>query len=422
MQLSPGCAAIHGFPEGTSEIRRDELHADVHPDDLARLDGLLSQAFAERRDEYHTDYRILRSGDEVRWIEARALIMYDGDGRADRVVGINIDVTERKRAEAALEESDARYRALYHDNPSMYFTLDAAGMVLSVNEFGASQLGYTPAELVGRSVLQVIHEEEQQVALLRLASCAENPDTIAKMELRKVRRDGSIFWASEVARAVREPGGRTVLLVVCKDITDLKRAEDHQSRLMAELDHRVKNVLARLSAVAMFTREGNSTIDEYLQSLDGRIQCLADAHVLLSNSRWKGVGLADLVRHQLAPYMGTSNTTIGGPDVTLSSSATEALAMVLFELVTNAAKYGAFSTPHGQVCVTWHGIAGGRSLESVLIEWRESGGPPVAAPTRSGYGISLIRELIPHELGGTVDLAFPPEGVSCRIVLPLEPL
>jgi two-component sensor histidine kinase len=94
--------------------------------------------------------------------------------------------------------------------------------------------------------------------------------------------------------------------------------------------------------------------------------------------------------------------------------------MVLFELVTNAAKYGAFSTPHGQVCVTWHGIAGGRSLESVLIEWRERGGPPVAAPTRSGYGISLIRELIPHELGGTVDLAFPPEGVSCRIVLPLS--
>jgi two-component sensor histidine kinase len=104
----------------------------------------------------------------------------------------------------------------------------------------------------------------------------------------------------------------------------------------------------------------------------------------------------------------------------LSPSATEALSMVLFELVTNAAKYGAFSTPHGRVCVTWNVIAQGKSLESVLLEWRESNGPPVVAPTRSGYGITLIRELIPHELGGTVDLAFPPEGVNCRIVIPLS--
>ena len=86
------------------------------------------------------------------WIESRVLVSYDGDGRPERMVGVNIDATERKRAETALQESDARYRALYHDNPSMYFTVDAAGTVLSVNDFGAQQLGYTPAELVGQSV------------------------------------------------------------------------------------------------------------------------------------------------------------------------------------------------------------------------------------------------------------------------------
>jgi two-component sensor histidine kinase len=207
---------------------------------------------------------------------------------------------------------------------------------------------------------------------------------------------------------------------VHQDITERKRAEDHQQLLLSELDHRVRNVLARVAVVAMYTRQGSSSMDEFVRALDGRIQSMADAHALLSQNRWLGVGLADLVRRQLAPYTTTTNTVIGGPDITLSAAATQAVAMVLQGLVTNAVKYGALSTSHGQVTVSWEHQRDGDSASHLAIAWQETGGPPASAHSRSSYGINLIRGLIPRELGGTVNLVFGPDGARCHIQIPLE--
>jgi two-component sensor histidine kinase len=161
-------------------------------------------------------------------------------------------------------------------------------------------------------------------------------------------------------------------------------------------------------------------MDEFIQALDRRIQSMAVAHELLSQGHWQGVRLADIVRRQLAPYATDENTTTGGPDITLTAAATEALAMVLQELVTNASKYGALSIPDGRVSVSWECRNSGDAATSLIIVWRESGGPPVSAPTQYGYGTSLICDLIPHELGGTVDLAFSSDGACCTIELPLK--
>jgi two-component sensor histidine kinase len=146
---------------------------------------------------------------------------------------------------------------------------------------------------------------------------------------------------------------------------------------------------------------------------------MATAHSLLSQSRWTGAGLTELVRHQLAPYATDANITVSGPDVMLSAAATQAVAMVLHELVTNAAKYGALSSPNGRVSVHWDLLSGG-GTPTLAIAWRETGGPPIAPSVQSGYGTSLIRDLIPHELGGTVDLVIAREGVRCTIVIPLD--
>jgi two-component sensor histidine kinase len=161
-------------------------------------------------------------------------------------------------------------------------------------------------------------------------------------------------------------------------------------------------------------------MDEFARTLDGRIQSMASAHTLLSQSRWCGVSLPDLVRNQLAPYATDANMTISGADVMLSAAQTQALAMVLHELVTNAAKYGALSTTRGRVLVSWDRQPKESAAESVIIVWQERGGPPIAAPIRSGFGTSLVRDLIPHELGGTVDLVLAPDGVCCKITIPLE--
>jgi PAS domain S-box-containing protein len=290
VQVSEGYAAVHGLPEGTTESSRSEWERRVHPEDLARVNALQSQAFQERRREYGVEYRIVCQG-EVRWIESRSFISYDGDG-VPRIIGVNIDITERKRAE-----------------------------------------------------------------------------------------------------------GR-------------------QRVLLAELDHRVKNVLATVSAAASQTKNASGSMEEFVTALDGRIRSMAGAHELLSLRRWQGIPIASLVTRELAAYSTSDNVEIDGSEMMLRPDAGQAMAMVLHELATNAAKYGALSTQSGRVSVRWYRKDNGSAR--FVVEWREIGGPGVETPKRSGYGTSVVRDLIPYELGGKVDLSYAPEGFRCRLEIPFE--
>ena len=201
--------------------------------------------------------------------------------------------------------------------------------------------------------------------------------------------------------------------------TRVANAFAHQKLLVAELDHRVKNVLVRVAAIVTETRESSYSMDDFVKALGGRLQSMAAAHSMLSKGRWHGVGVADLIRNQLAPYVTGANVTIQGPNVMLSAATTQALAMVVHELATNAAKFGALSRAGGRVTINWDAPPGDGAA-TFTVEWREIGGPVVAKPTTAGFGISLIGELISHELGGTADLAFDPDGVSCRMAFPLR--
>ncbi|HJU05089.1 MAG TPA: PAS domain S-box protein [Nitrospiraceae bacterium] len=140
--------------------------------------------------------------------------------------GIIRDITERKRTEAALQQSEERYRVLFEDNPSMYFMVDHTGTVLSVNRFGAERLGYTVDELVGRPVLTVFYDADREAVRRKIAACQQHIGQEMNWEFRKVRKDGSLLWARETARAVRSAGKEPVILIVCEDVTDLKQTED----------------------------------------------------------------------------------------------------------------------------------------------------------------------------------------------------
>src|SRR6478736_9888627 len=159
-------------------------------------------------------------------------------------------------------------------------------------------------------------------------------------------------------------------------------------------------------------------MSHFVAALDGRIRSMATAHELLSTRQWQGMPMAALVRRELAAYASSDNTKIDGPEVMLSAEAGQAMAMVIHELVTNAAKYGALSTQSGCVSVRWYRKLNG-SAQFVLV-WQETGGPRVSAPKESGYGTGVIRDLIPYEFGGTVDLSFAPEGVRCRLEIPFD--
>ncbi|HWL73488.1 MAG TPA: HWE histidine kinase domain-containing protein, partial [Burkholderiaceae bacterium] len=328
---------------------------------------------------------------------------------------------ERRQQEAALGEGAARLEQALAAGAVIAFEWDAHTGLSHRSENAASILGYDPQALqTGAHLFALIHPDDRAHFKVHVRGVRPDKPSYA-VTFRVIRPDGKEMWLEETATAEFDAAGKCLRIKgLTRDITERKRADEHQRWLVAELDHRVKNVLARVAVVGMYTRQGSKTMDEYIQALDQRIQGMAAAHELLSQGNWQGVRVADIVGCQLAPYATDANTAICGPDIVLNAAATEAFGMVLHELVTNATKYGALSVPEGRVSVDWECRHKGDAKADLLIVWRETGGPPVSAPSHEGYGTSLVCGLIPHELGGTVELTFPPEGVSCKIEMPLK--
>ena len=328
---------------------------------------------------------------------------------------------ERRQNNSALAASGRKLRSI----------LDAANVVAweadldrrTANNVGpvARFFGKSEAAKTGEDAIfaDSIHPADRSRVVAEFEAAVRD-DTPFRTEFKIPLSDGYTRWAAANGAIVHDDSGRPVgMLGVTYDITERKRAQAQQDLLVAELDHRVKNALASVAAVTLRTRDRSGSIEEFSDALEGRIQSMADAHALLSRSRWQGVSLADLVHQELAPYAGADNTEVEGENVVLTATATQAVAMLLHELVTNAAKYGALSTPLGRVCVRWSRRGGEPSPAWLKIEWQETGGPPVVPPAHDGYGTSVIRDLIPYELGGTVELDFAPEGVRCQIAFPL---
>jgi PAS domain S-box-containing protein len=331
------------------------------------------------------------------------------------------DLIERVQVETALRESEQwlrRLASIVESSHDAIISKDIHGTITTWNKAAELLFGYTSEEAIGQPITILIPPERrgEELSILERVNRGERIDNY---ETVRQRRDGRSVDVSLTISPVKNAEGKIVgASKIARDITARKRAEAREKMLMAELDHRVKNVLNRVDMVAMSSRNGSSSIDEFARSLKGRIQSMAAAHALLSQKGWHGVGLEALVRNQLAPYAADANVAIHGTDVILTAAAIQAMGMVLHELVTNAAKYGALSVPTGRVTVSWDRKPNGHAA-NLVFAWREFGVRRTAVEVKSGYGTRLIRELVPHELGGTVDLEFAPEGLSCRIEFPL---
>ncbi|HET6521714.1 MAG TPA: ABC transporter substrate-binding protein, partial [Geminicoccaceae bacterium] len=207
------------------------------------------------------------------------------------------------------------------------------------------------------------------------------------------------------------------------EIAERGRAERQRRLVTAEVDHRAKNMLAAVQAMAHQTRHGSPSLDAFAESFEGRIAAMARAHDLLSRGRWEGVGLRALVAEELAPYhaAGDDRVEVDGEDLLLPPKAALSLGMALHELATNAAKYGALSAPAGRVRVAWTVEGEGEAPEGTLaLHWRETGGPPVTPPERRGFGSTVIGRSLAYELDGSAEMDFAPGGVRCTIRLPLR--
>jgi two-component sensor histidine kinase len=200
---------------------------------------------------------------------------------------------------------------------------------------------------------------------------------------------------------------------IARDITDRKRTEAQLAILAREAEHRAKNVLASVQATVHLSQ--SDTPAGLKAAIEGRIQALANVHALFVQSRWTGADLRDLVTQELSPYSQNegTRTRIDGPSVLLEPDAAQSVAVILHELATNAAKYGALSAPQGRVQVEWSRAADGR----LVLRWTETGGPLISAPTRKGFGSRVMEAMIRGQKG-EVRFDWRGEGLACEIAFP----
>jgi PAS domain S-box-containing protein len=233
-----------------------------------------------------------------------------------------------------------------------------------------------------------------------------------RVEYRSIRPDdGRVRWMMGAGLMTRqEDGSPGVLIGVVQDISERKRDEEQRETLLAELDHRVKNVLATVQSLAAQSARNSDSPAEFVERFEGRLSALARAHEQLTATRWSGADLGALASAELSG-LGEGQASWSGPDIFLSAKAANALSLALHELATNAAKYGALSAPGGRVRLSWRL----RPEGGLVIDWLESGGPPVEKPTRKGFGSVLIDRVAGRELGGSGRVTFAPGGVHAQI-------
>ncbi|MFO1014887.1 MAG: HWE histidine kinase domain-containing protein [Caulobacteraceae bacterium] len=232
-----------------------------------------------------------------------------------------------------------------------------------------------------------------------------------------VKGKAAPFTGSELRVA---EGLRTALLEVVMRLADAageerRRSEEQQTLLIAELNHRVRNILALIRGLVNQTRRADLTTEQFVETLDQRIQALARSHDQITADRWGPARLIDLIETESGAYLGQkrSRLTWAGPNVQVDPQAFTVLALVFHELTTNAAKYGALSDS-GEVRVSWELDAAG----DLVIDWTELGGPVVQAPTRRGFGTTIIEQSIPHELNGKAEVRYRPAGLEARFCVP----
>ncbi|MCW1429753.1 CHASE domain-containing protein [Novosphingobium sp. JCM 18896] len=269
-------------------------------------------------------------------------------------------------------------------------------------------------------------EGDNDVSLDRRIVIANRP-WIVSVSFKRARTLSALSRATLVFGAVLG-----VLVMFIARLITKRSAEDRivlewfsdqsaiRNSLTRELNHRVKNTLANVLSIVALTRRRSVDLDDFAESLTGRIRALSATHDLLSQSDWTDAPVAEIVRSELAPYMGEKDGHIdmAGPAINLAPNDAMSLGLAIHELATNAAKYGALSTTQGRVYIEWRLIA----PDVAELHWREAGGPPVVAPRKRGFGRDLLEKIVAHELGSKVDLRFDPEGVECTLQVPVRKL
>ena len=410
--INAAAERLYGFPASSALGRKlPEIRTSNWPSPEARAAAV--EIFRERG-VWHGDHVHILNDGRIIDIESSSTALRNG-GR----LSVMRDISARKKHEEEVSVSEIRYRRLFESAHDGILILDpGTRKIVDANPFMTQMLGYSHAELVGMELFEI--------GLLKDETASQ--DMVRKLrETREVRYDNLPLETRagrhqdvEVVANLYDENGHPVIQCNIRDITERRRAEEHVKLLMAEVNHRAKNLLAVVQAFAHQTAKYGDPAT-FTARLSDRIDGLAAGQDLLVRNQWLGVDVADLVEVQLAHFkdlIGTRVLIEGPRALTLNMAAAQGIGMALHELATNAAKYGALSNHDGKVHIGWQVTDAPKPTFS--MSWLEDGGPIVVPPTRKGFGQIVIGRMAEAAVEGEAEIVFRESGLSWHLSAPAE--
>jgi PAS domain S-box-containing protein len=335
------------------------------------------------------------------------------------------DLNARKRAEEDLKASKDRLQLALNAAQLGSWQYDPCHRVFSGDARAQEIFDFAENEAPVGDVMKRVHPDDVEKVLAAIAASLDPVDPKrSATEFRLRRADGEIRWVETLGLAYFEGDGPERRAVsfsgTVQDITERKEREEKEHLLMREINHRAKNMLSVVDAIAHQT--ATKSPEDFVERFSERIQALSANQDLLVRNEWNGVEIADLVRAQLAPFADLigSRIAVQGPTLRLNPASAQAIGLALHELATNAGKYGSLSTNAGHADVSW-----GSDGDTLTMSWTEREGPPVSAPQRRGFGTIVMEAMVARSVDGKVDLDYAPSGLTWRLTCPaanaLEP-
>lgn len=346
----------------------------------------------------------------------------------DGILLTTLEITDRKRAEIALRASEGRFRQFGTASSDVLWIRDAQTLAATyVSAAAATVYGAPPERLLGDQPFwdSLIVPEDRAAMRAQLEQVKRGE--IAVAEFRVLRPSDRLFrWVRRTAFPLLDDQGAVLAVAgISSDVTERRLLTDHQGILLAELQHRVRNIMAVIRSIASRSSERAPSVEAYAEALAGRLLALARVQALLTRAANLSVDLHHIVEDEVgAQAEHRGQYEIMGPDVRVSPKAAEVLTLAIHELSTNAVKYGALSVPDGKVTVCWNMIDK-RGLAWLSLDWKEAGAPGRTGPDPSnhrpkGFGTELIEGRIPYELAGISKLTIGPDGACCHLEFPLR--
>ncbi len=411
---NPAFAQMLGRSE--NDLERVRLQDLVHPDDRMESDKLLAELAGGQRAVLELERRYLGADGDLIWAYEHVSIMRDVDG-APHLVALVTDRTERLKHEQELAIAVERSKIAQHSaKAALYELLPRRGQI----HFDASitaVTGFTPRETTALSDARraLVHPDDAPAANAAIdAGLRDGSGYDTTYRLR--HKDGHYIWVHDRASLLKgRHGGDDRVIGMLLDISDQKAREEHIHLLLREVNHRSKNMLGLVQAIARQTASSDS--HAFLSDFSERLQALSANQDLLVRNDWNGVGIRALVSAQLAHLADGHGKRIvtDGPDLRLSPAAAQVLGMALHELATNASKYGALANEEGRIDVRWQ-----RQDDQFSISWQEENGPEVVPPARQGFGTTVLRTMAAMSLDADVSLSYPASGLSWNLSCPLS--